>query len=209
MTRILTLSRQRSQKGVSKLDPIIYLMGPTGAKVRGFGSIDSIFADFGIAQKIKQDLIRKAKVKKSYAKIKERELQDNPKATTETGPANVEEPATLDIHPDRQAMLGEPEAQPQTMLMERVEAQRHRKPKQPKPVPFEKEARQAQERREEAEMKRRAIEDSRAERQQKLKERERFRKAMAKARTGGKNGQRKLGRESKVLLEKVKRVMAE
>jgi len=29
---------------------------------------------------------------------------------------------------------------------------------------------------------------------------------MAKARTGGKNGQRKLGRESTVLLEKVKRL---
>ena len=32
---------------------------------------------------------------------------------------------------------------------------------------------------------------------------------MAKARTGGKNGQRKLGRESKVLLEKVQNLVAE
>ena len=46
-------------------------------------------------------------------------------------------------------------------------------------------------------------------RQQKLEERERFRKAMAKARTGGKNGQRKLGRESKVLLERVQRMVSE
>ena len=161
------------------------------------------------AQKIKQDLIRKAKVKKSYAKIKERELQDNPKVTTETPQAEAEEPATLQLHPDRQAMLDEPEVQPQSKPMQRVEGQRRRKPKYPKPVPFEKEARLAQERRDEAEMRRIAIEDSRAERQRKLEERERFRKAMAKARTGGKNGQRKLGRESKVLLEKVKRVIAE
>jgi hypothetical protein len=32
---------------------------------------------------------------------------------------------------------------------------------------------------------------------------------MAKARTGGKNGQRKLGKESKVLLEKVRRIVGE
>ena len=41
----------------------------------------------------------------------------------------------------------------------------------------------------------------------KVEERERFRRAMAKARTGGPNGQRKLGRESKVLLEKVKKMV--
>lgn len=160
-------------------------------------------------QKIKHDLIRKAKVKKSYAKIKERELQDDSKASTTVPPTEVEAPATLDLHPERQAMLDEPEVQSQPKHTERVEFQRHRRPKQPKPVPFEKEARLAQERREEAEMRRRAFEDSRVERQQKIEERERFRRAMAKARTGGKNGQRKLGRESKVLLEKVKRVMSE
>lgn len=32
---------------------------------------------------------------------------------------------------------------------------------------------------------------------------------MAKARTGGPNGQRKLGRESNVLLEKVKRMVGD
>ena len=106
-------------------------------------------------------------------------------------------------------MLEEPEVQPQPVSAEGVEGQRYRRPKHPKPVPFEKEARLAQERREETETRRRAIEDGRAKRQKKIEERERFRKAMAKARTGGKNGQRKLGRESKVLLEKVKRMIAE
>lgn len=41
----------------------------------------------------------------------------------------------------------------------------------------------------------------------KLQERERFRRAMAKARVGGRNGQRRLGRESEVLLERVRRVV--
>ena len=45
------------------------------------------------------------------------------------------------------------------------------------------------------------------ERKQRIAERERFRKAMAKAKSGGLNGQRKLGRESKVLLEKVKKLV--
>jgi hypothetical protein len=54
---------------------------------------------------------------------------------------------------------------------------------------------------------RKAREAAELERQAKIEERERFRKAMAKARTGGPNGQRKLGRESNVLLEKVKRMV--
>ena len=45
------------------------------------------------------------------------------------------------------------------------------------------------------------------ERKQRIAERERHRKAMAKAKSGGLNGQRKLGRESKVLLEKVKKLV--
>jgi hypothetical protein len=76
-----------------------------------------------------------------------------------------------------------------------------------KPVPFAREAAEAQRRKEEAEARREAIEASRREREMKLEERERFRKAMAKARTGGKNGQRKLGRESKILLERVRRIV--
>jgi len=79
--------------------------------------------------------------------------------------------------------------------------------KKPKPIPFEKEAREAQRKKEEAEKRREEVEAARKEREKKLEERERFRKAMAKARTGGKNGQRKLGRESQVLLERVRRVV--
>ena len=68
---------------------------------------------------------------------------------------------------------------------------------------------QAQKRKAEAEERRRAREEAERERQRKIEERDKFRRAMAKARTGGKNGQRKLGRESQPLLEKVKRLVAE
>ncbi|KAI1421023.1 hypothetical protein F5Y12DRAFT_67354 [Xylaria sp. FL1777] len=46
-----------------------------------------------------------------------------------------------------------------------------------------------------------------AERQRKTEERERFRRAMAKARKPGRDGQRRLGRESGLLLEKVKKMV--
>jgi hypothetical protein len=46
-----------------------------------------------------------------------------------------------------------------------------------------------------------------AERQRKNEERERFRRAVAKARKPGRDGQRRLGRESGLLLEKVKKLV--
>ena len=76
-------------------------------------------------------------------------------------------------------------------------------------MPFRKEYDRAQQRKAEAEERRKAREEAERQRQQKMEERERFRKAMAKARRGGPNGQRKLGRESKVLLEKAKRMFDE
>ncbi|KAA6408518.1 MAG: hypothetical protein FRX48_07600 [Lasallia pustulata] len=160
-------------------------------------------------KKIKQDLIHKAKVKKSYVKIKQRELQDS-RQTRSSGLSGVAdtEPAGLELHPARQAMLGQPE-KTQEEPAKPEDRPRERRPKRPKPVPFSKEARQGQERKEEAERRRKAIEEADMQRQGKVEERERFRRAMAKARTGGRNGQRKLGRESKVLLEKVKRVVSE
>ncbi|KAJ5480144.1 hypothetical protein N7530_005653 [Penicillium desertorum] len=75
-------------------------------------------------QKIKNDLIHKAKVKKAYAKIKAEELAKAPKKSvydtaegdaTETGKNKEEageETTTLELHPDRIAMLNEPEAEP-------------------------------------------------------------------------------------------------
>ncbi|THV90866.1 hypothetical protein D6D25_09666, partial [Aureobasidium pullulans] len=74
-------------------------------------------------------------------------------------------------------------------------------------IPFAKEHRAAQRQKREVEERREAYERSQRERAEKTEERERFRKAMAKARSGGRNGQRKLGRESTVLLDRIKRTM--
>ena len=84
-----------------------------------------------------------------------------------------------------------------------------RERKNRKPGYFEKEEAYAEQKRAEAEARREEFERRDKERRQKIEERERFRKAMAKARSGGRNGQRKLGKESQVLLERVKRMVGE
>ncbi|PNS15660.1 hypothetical protein CAC42_4112 [Sphaceloma murrayae] len=110
-----------------------------------------------------------------------------------------------DPHPDRQAMMDRAPSPPP--LAARTWDRAERKQRRPRSVPFVKEQREAEERKRVAEERREARERALREREQKLEDRERFRKAMAKARTGGKNGQRKLGRESGVLLEKVRRMV--
>ena len=106
-------------------------------------------------------------------------------------------------------MLDKPEAEVKDLPRMTVDRQRVQRAQRSKTVPFRKEARLAQQRKEEAEARRRIFEENNRQRLEKLEERERFRKAMTKARAGGKNGQRKLGRESKVLLERVKRMMGD
>ena len=164
-------------------------------------------ANFAIVQKIKKDLIHKAKVKKTYAKLKERELQ-HPQAQSSIDYSATDDTAepSLALHPERQEMLATPpQASRDVPLRSTPDYPRAPRQRRPKSDPFEKEARLAEKRKAEAVARRKVIEDAEKQRQQKVEERERFRRAMAKARTGGKNGQRKLGRESKVLLEKVQR----
>ena len=152
-------------------------------------------------------MIHNAKIKKSYTKIKKRELSKNPEAFDTAYLTEVPESKGQELHPERQAMLKEPEALTQQDLTMTTKIGPSRKRRHA--VPFQKETEKAQQRRQLAEMRRKEIEQSQQQRQQKLEERERFRKAMAKARVGGRNGQRKLGRESKVLLEKVKKIMGD
>ena len=159
-------------------------------------------------------MIRKAELKKSYSKLKAREPDlynskpiDVIKAQQDGKDAQVA--ASLELHPDRQAMLDIDETKPFTQSFQSAEERRNqRRPRQPRPVPFRKETQLAQQRREEREARQKAFAEADRERDAKRDERERFRKAMAKARTGGRDGgQRKLGRESKVLLEKVQRMV--
>ena len=98
-------------------------------------------------------------------------------------------------------MLDEPESAPRKINNTQQQLPR------PKTVPFRKEASLAQQRREENERRQKELEENNRQRQAKIDERERFRTAMAKARSGGRDGRKKLGRESKVLLEKVQRMV--
>ncbi|KAI9760270.1 MAG: Aspartate aminotransferase, cytoplasmic [Chaenotheca gracillima] len=161
------------------------------------------------AEKIKKDLIHKAKVRKEYAKVKEREAASASAAATSTQSQADRPPSpTTERHPDREAMLerpASPVADPRPDPSTR--APRPKKVYKPKQTPYANELRQGEARKVEAERRRAEYEAAQRQRTERIDERERFRRAMAKARQGGKNGQRKLGRESGVLLERVRRVV--
>lgn len=198
------------------------------------------------ARKIKSDLIQKAKVKKKYAKIRERELgqpipsvdhphprgdsedyEEDPTHNTDSFeplqthktssepedeysiprnqshaevPDDAREPKNYDEHKEQDELSTDEDG---SMHPERKRLKRH------KPQPFRKELQQAERKRKERDEARQAREEAIEQRKRKQEERERWRRAMAKARQPGKNGQRKLGRESKVLLEKVQRLVSQ
>lgn len=155
-------------------------------------------------QKIKNDLIQKAKVKKAYAKVKAREPELAAPAQSENTPDDhaAPDPASLELHPDRQAMLNAPEAPPQNSRsfpqrqLEDVNGFRERRRK-PKISPYTKETEMAKQRQAERESRMRLRD-----------EREKERRAMTKARKPGRDGKVRLGRQSKVLLSKVQRLVA-
>ncbi|KAK2065046.1 hypothetical protein LY76DRAFT_560034 [Colletotrichum caudatum] len=90
---------------------------------------------------------------------------------------------------------------------DRYEPQKLRRPR--KPGYYEKQLAHAEQKRAEAEARRAEIQRRREERERKTADRERYRRAMAKARKGGQDGHRRLGRESALLLEKVKRIVGD
>lgn len=165
-------------------------------------------------QAIKQALIDRARIKKDFAKLKRNAgVSDEPEtlpqpASHALDAAEEEEEPTTAPHPDRQTLIEKEEEAPEAEAERKADFEpRQRKQRKPKVVPFKKEYNEAQQRKAEAEERRKAREDAMRERDEKIAERDRFRKAMAKARTGGPNGQRKLGRESQVLLDRVKRMV--
>jgi hypothetical protein len=174
-----------------------------------------LLTESGVVQKIKKDLIHKAKLKKQYAKLKTQEdgatsrsVYDREDDGLSTEAAAAAEPVpepTLDPHPDRVKLLEEPSPEPEPQPEHAHHADRRKK--RPRSQPFKKETELARKTEQEAEARRKARQEAENERARKIAERERFRKVMAKARSGGPNGQRKLGRESTVLLEKAKRIM--
>lgn len=171
--------------------------------------------------KIKKNLIHKAKVKKEFAKLKARlEKQEQKPTSTTTATRNDEPPASLEPHPDRLALFSQPE-QPQKPARNNTSKDTpNSKPPQPKSSkpekhhrpqynPFSKAAQEAKKRKKEAERRQRELERIEKEKQEKTEQRDRHRKVMAKARRGGRTGQRSLGTEGEVLLERVKKLMGQ
>lgn len=151
--------------------------------------------------------------------------------TTTANPTQQEttdqpDPAT-GIHPSRQAMLDTssrprpPQQQPDNTTAQSAEGDDHQSQQNPpndhrqrrsrnqqrRPDYYTKELAHADKAKKAAEE--RAAEFARRdqERQTRIAERERYRKAMDKAKTPGRDGKVKVGRESKLLLERVQRMM--
>lgn len=180
-------------------------------------------------KKIKDSLIERALIQKEYARLKRQgkipEAQDDAipvpasahlgQATTNTNedegdnaPAKAASPPAAP-HPDRQDLMTRPSLSPEPTRAPRPPKERKPRERKPKFQPFSKEHAQATARKEEAEARRLAYEEGQRERKRKIEEREKLQRAMAKARKGGPNGQRKLGRESNVLLMKVQKMVSE
>nr|OQO29808.1 hypothetical protein B0A51_03247 [Rachicladosporium sp. CCFEE 5018] len=187
-------------------------------------------------QQIKQSLIQRALIKKDYARLKKQgkipEVEglpvpasshlDRPPSTEEAdfagfpdhnSAAPVESapaPVISEPHPDRQTLINasvSPEPAPPAPRPPRdPNRKRERKPR---PNPFQKERDAALEAQAAADERRRVREEAERERAVRMEARERERRAMAKARSAGRNGQRKLGRESGVLLARVQRMVGQ
>ncbi|KXG49048.1 uncharacterized protein PGRI_029180 [Penicillium griseofulvum] len=161
-------------------------------------------------QKIKNDLIHKAKVKKAYAKIKAEELAIAPrKSVYDTAAAEeaekskdegktVEDAKTPELHPDRIAMLNEPEPEPTPAprAERRPRGDGKQRERRPKPSAFAKEM-------EFAEKRRKAEEARQKDREAKQKERD----MLLRAKRPDQFGKRRLGRESNALLSRVQRMV--
>ncbi|KAI0132143.1 hypothetical protein BJ170DRAFT_232793 [Xylariales sp. AK1849] len=155
--------------------------------------------------KIKKDLIQKAKIKKAYARVKAAEQASAPDAPAEAAESEVPE---AQIHPQRQAMLDEP----QVAALEEIDvrSERPRRPrdrKQRKPGYFDNAVAEGERKKAEQEAREKEMQRRTEERNRKVQERERYHKAMVKAKTPGRDGKRKLGRESGLLLERAKKMV--
>ncbi|KAF2101500.1 hypothetical protein NA57DRAFT_10159, partial [Rhizodiscina lignyota] len=154
-------------------------------------------------QKIKRNLIEKAKIKKEYAKVRARELDDGQSNANPPESASPKPEPTLEPHPDRAALLNRSASASPAPETEQPRARERRQ----RTNPYTKQLSRAEKLKQEAEQWRKEREEAQLERERKLQDRERWRRQMAKARQPGKDGKRKLGRESKMLYEKVKRMV--
>ena len=158
-------------------------------------------------ERTKEANVRLAKTRQVFAKVKARALAE------EGGATKIEDDAAEGMHPDRQARLdddGDDDGQDEaTLRQQRDRPARRNNAKRPQP--FQKAREEAEQRQAETEARQAEHERRTAERETKRVERARHQKAMVRARRvdggGGDNQRRKLGRESGVLLDKVRRMM--
>lgn len=154
--------------------------------------------------KIKQDLIQKAKVKKAYRKVKAeiQQTAEEEEITPQADPIDTEVDR-VHVNPARQALL---DGAPNPPLP------RGTKPRRPEY--YAKALEEGSQKKAEAEARAAESKAREEERQHRTEERDRIRRAMLKARgirpgqgRRREQGPRKLGRESHVLLDKVKRML--
>jgi hypothetical protein len=149
-------------------------------------------------------------VKKAYAKIKAQEeanapkksVYDTPEDQTETtkDENGTKDANTLELHPDRIAMLNEPELAPAPTSRpeRRPRGDGKQRERRPKPSAFTKEMEYAEKQRKFEEKRRKEVEA-------KKKERE----ALIRAKRPDQFGKRRLGRESNALLSRVQRMVGQ
>ncbi|KIY00376.1 uncharacterized protein Z520_04061 [Fonsecaea multimorphosa CBS 102226] len=161
-------------------------------------------------QKIKNDLIQKAKVKRAYAKVKAQEeaAQSTTQSHSESDPIDIpraDAATSLELHPERQAMLERPEADDRQTHLDNGDTHKQNKnfynqsrKRPPKQSRYKREIELAAQHRATLEAKRNA-----------KAAREKEHKAMAKAKRPGKDGKIKLGRQGTALLNRVRRLTEE
>ncbi|KIW73792.1 hypothetical protein PV04_01882 [Phialophora macrospora] len=156
-------------------------------------------------QKIKNDLIQKAKVKKAYAKVKAQEETTHALASGE--PANLRldaAPSSLELHPERQAMLEKDHTRDEHSFPYQDE------PKQPRNVDGRSGQHRSKQSRYKKELEASAQRKAEIEANRKAREaREKERKAMSRAKRPGIDGKAKLGRQGTVLLGRIRRLTEE
>ena len=150
-------------------------------------------------------------MKKAYAKVKAQEHNTwgpvkSQSDSEPTLPSSGAVPSSLELHPDRQAMLdateadngdADPDGHGAKQYSRATDHSKQRRPR-PKPSRYAKEMVAARERKAEIERRRQAREA-----------REKDRRDMSKAKRPSKDGKVKLGRQGTVLLSRVRRLTAE
>jgi hypothetical protein len=162
-------------------------------------------------KKIKAHLIHKAQLKRDLARLKSRAANNTAPAATaaDGGPA-----ASLDPHPDRQALMDDDDdEQPPPQQQQRPPRPRADlrpngdRRRRPKADPFAPQAAEASRRQAAAEERARRREEAAERKRAAGAERERVQRLVARARKPGRDGRRRLGRESALLLDKVKKLV--